>query len=41
MVELARAVVRDPLVIIWLSALVVDLVGLALVCLALRDEVMK
>jgi len=36
-----RAVVRDPVVIIWLSFLVVDFVALAMVCLALRDEVMR
>lgn len=36
-----RAVVRQPLTIIWLSFLVMDLVALAMVCLALRDLVMS
>lgn len=39
--EFVRAVVRQPLTIIWLSLLVIDLVALAMVCLALRDEMMK
>ena len=41
MVESVRAVVRDPVVVLWLSLLVMDLVVLAMVCLVLRDEVMK
>ena len=41
MVESAQAVVRQPVAILWLSCLVMDLVALAMVCLALRHEVMK
>lgn len=33
-----RAVVRQPIVILWLSLLVVDLMVLLLVCLALGWE---
>jgi len=40
-VESVRAVVRDPVVIIWLSLLVIDFVWLAMTCLALRDEVVR
>ena len=39
--DFVLAACREPLTVLWLIGLVVDLAFLALVCLALRDELLR